>query len=80
MTRLDAKTAFYVGDSVEDLYMTRKAEKEMGVRILFIGVYGCSVQPQEMIRKFSDNNVALIIQSVNCLSRLIKSTDSRPAR
>ena len=28
MNYLDAKTAFYVGDSMEDLYMARKAEQE----------------------------------------------------
>jgi hypothetical protein len=79
MTSLGAKTAFYVGDSVEDLYMTRKAEKDMDAKILFIGVYGCSVQPQYIIRKFSENKVALIIESVNCLSRLIKNADIGPA-
>ena len=72
MTSLGAKTSLYVGDSVEDLYMTRKAEKDMDVKILFIGVYGCSVQPQDTIRKFRENNVALIIENVNCLSELIK--------
>jgi HAD superfamily phosphatase len=72
MTSLGAKTSLYVGDSVEDLYMTRKAEKDMDVKILFIGVYGCSVQPQDTIRKFRENNVALIIESVNCLPDLMK--------
>lgn len=72
MTSLGAKTSLYVGDSIEDLYMTRKAEKEMDVKILFVGVYGCSVQPQDTIRKFRENNVALIIENVNCLSELIK--------
>lgn len=72
MTSLGAKTSLYVGDSIEDLYMTRKAEKEMDVKILFIGVYGCSVQPQDTIRKFRENNVALIIESVNCLPDLMK--------
>ena len=72
MTSLGAKTSLYVGDSVEDLYMTRKAEKDMNVKILFVGVYGCSVQPQDTIRKFRENKVALITESVNCLPDLMK--------
>ena len=72
ITHFGAKTSFYVGDSVEDLYMTKRAEKDMNVRILFIGVYGCSVEPQDTIRKFSENNVDLIIENVNCLPELMK--------
>jgi HAD superfamily phosphatase len=80
MTSLGAKTSLYVGDSIEDLYMTRKAEKDMDVKILFVGVYGCSVQPQDTIRKFTENNVDLIIKSVNCLPDLMKiGTDHHPA-
>jgi HAD superfamily phosphatase len=80
MTSLGAKTSFYVGDSVEDLYMTRKAEKDMDVKILFIGVYGCSAQPQDTIRKLRENNVALIIENVNCLPDLMKiGTNHHPA-
>jgi HAD superfamily phosphatase len=77
MTSLGAKTSLYVGDSVEDLYMTRKAEKDMDIKILFIGVYGCSAQPQDTIRKFRENNVALIIESVNCLPDLMKIGSNR---
>jgi HAD superfamily phosphatase len=67
MKHLGAKTALYVGDSIEDLNMARKAETETDVKILFIGVYGCSVRPQEMIRKFKDNHADIIIKNVNCL-------------
>ncbi|MDW0274246.1 MAG: HAD-IA family hydrolase [Nitrososphaeraceae archaeon] len=67
MKHLGAKTALYVGDSIEDLNMARKAETETDVKILFIGVYGCSVRPQEMIRKFKDNHADFIIKNVNCL-------------
>jgi HAD superfamily phosphatase len=72
ITHFGAKTSFYVGDSVEDLYMIKKAEKDMNVKILFIGVYGCSVQPEDTIRKFNENNVAIIIENVNCLAELMK--------
>jgi HAD superfamily phosphatase len=67
MNSLDAKTAFFVGDSMEDLYMSRKAEHEGDLKIKFIGVYGSSVQPQEMIRKFKESHADMIIENVNCL-------------
>jgi HAD superfamily phosphatase len=67
MNSLDAKTAFFVGDSMEDLYMSRKAEQEGDLKIKFIGVYGSSVQPQEMIRKFKESHADMIIKNVNCL-------------
>jgi HAD superfamily phosphatase len=67
MKSLDAKTAIFVGDSMEDLYMTRKAEQEGDLKIKFIGVYGSSVQPQEMIRKFKESHADMIIKNVNCL-------------
>jgi HAD superfamily phosphatase len=67
MNSLDAKTAFFVGDSMEDLYMSRKAEQEGDLKIKFIGVYGSSVQPQQMIRKFKESHADMIIKNVNCL-------------
>ena len=67
MNSLDAKTAFYVGDSIEDLYMAKKAERDGDVKIIFVGVYGSSVQPQEMIRKFNEGHADMVIKNVNCL-------------
>jgi phosphoglycolate phosphatase-like HAD superfamily hydrolase len=67
MNSLDAKTAIFVGDSMEDLYMTRKAEQEGDLEIKFIGVYGSSVQPEEMIGKFKESCADMIIENVNCL-------------
>lgn len=74
MESLDVKTAVYIGDSVEDLFMARKAENQGNVKILFVGVYGCSVRPQETIRKFKDNHADMIIENVNCLCQLIERT------
>jgi len=75
MEYLGAKTALYAGDSIEDLYMTKKAEREADVKILFIGVYSCSVRPQEMIKKFKEAHADIIIKNVNCLSKLLYKKD-----
>lgn len=75
MNHFGAKTAFYVGDSIEDLYMARKAGIEADLKILFIGVYGCSVRPQETIKKFNEGHADIIIKNVNCLIQLIDKKD-----
>jgi hypothetical protein len=55
--------------------MTKKAEREADAKILFIGVYGCSVRPQEMINKFKEAHADVIIKSVDGLSKLLYKTD-----
>ena len=76
MNHFGAKTALYTGDSIEDFSMTKKAEREADVKILFIGVYGCSVRPQEMIKKFKEAHADIIIKNVNCLPKLLYQTDT----
>jgi HAD superfamily phosphatase len=71
-----AKTALYAGDSIEDLSMTKKAEREADAKILFIGIYGCSVRPQEMLNKFKEAHADIIIKNVDCLSKLLYKTDT----
>ncbi|MGB8778544.1 MAG: HAD-IA family hydrolase, partial [Nitrososphaeraceae archaeon] len=75
MNFLGAKTAFYVGDSIEDLYMAKKAERDADVKILFVGVYGCSVQPEETVRRFNEGHADIVIKNVNCLFQLVDNTD-----
>jgi hypothetical protein len=75
MDHFGAKTALYAGDSIEDLSMTKKAEREADAKILFIGVYGCSVRPQEMINKFKEAHADVIIKSVDGLPKLLYKTD-----
>jgi phosphoglycolate phosphatase-like HAD superfamily hydrolase len=64
-----------VGDSIEDLYMAKKAERDADVKILFVGVYGCSVQPEETVRRFNEGHAELVIKNVNCLSHLVDRRD-----
>jgi HAD superfamily phosphatase len=75
MNCLGAKTAFYVGDSIEDLYMAKQAERADEIKILFVGVYGCSVRPEETVRKFIDGHADIVIKNVNSLFQLVDNTD-----
>ncbi|MGH9989097.1 MAG: HAD family hydrolase, partial [Nitrososphaera sp.] len=71
MKVLGAKTAVYVGDSAEDLLMARRAEKETGAKIAFVGIYGNSSEPDKAIDKFKQERVEAIIRSVNQLPNII---------
>jgi HAD superfamily phosphatase len=75
MNYLGAKTAFYVGDSIEDLYMAKQAERADDIRILFVGVYGCSVRPEETAKRFNECHADIVTKNVNSLFRLLESTD-----
>jgi HAD superfamily phosphatase len=71
MKVMGARTAVYVGDSAEDLLMARRAEKEIGAKIAFVGVYGNSSEPDKTIDKFKQEGVEAIIRSVNQLPNII---------
>lgn len=73
MQVMGTRRAIYAGDSTEDLLMARRAEKELGVRITFVGIYGCSPQPSKTAAKFRQEGVVDIIKTVNQLPRVIKS-------
>ncbi|MDQ4101914.1 MAG: HAD-IA family hydrolase, partial [Thermoproteota archaeon] len=71
MKVMGAKTAIYVGDSAEDLLMARRAEKETGAEIAFVGVYGNNSEPDKVMDKFKQEGVEAIIKSVNQLPNII---------
>ena len=71
MKVMGARTAIYVGDSAEDLLMARRAEKEIGAKIAFIGVYGNSSEPYKTIDMFKQEGIEAIIRSVNQLPNII---------
>jgi hypothetical protein len=55
--------------------MAKKAEKDADVKILFVGVYGCSVRPEETVRRFNEGHADIVTKNVNSLFRLLDSTD-----
>jgi HAD superfamily phosphatase len=75
MKVMNAKTAVYAGDSAEDLLMARCAEKKLGVKIAFVGVYGNSPEPDKTIYKFKQESVKAIIKTVNQLPNIINKVN-----
>jgi phosphoglycolate phosphatase-like HAD superfamily hydrolase len=71
MDVMNARTAVYAGDSVEDLIMARRAEKEAGVKVAFVGIYGNSPQRTKTIAKFEREGVEEIIKGVSQLPNTI---------
>ncbi len=71
MKVMSARTAIYVGDSVEDLLMARRAEKETGAKFAFVGIYGNSSEPGKTVYKFKQEGVEAIMRSVNQLPNII---------
>jgi len=71
MEVMDAKSAVYAGDSAEDLMMARRAEKEAGVKIAFVGVYGNSPRPAVNIADFKKGGVEAMIKSAGQLPNTI---------
>jgi HAD superfamily phosphatase len=66
-----AKCAIFVGDSVEDMIMVRKAKEEMGLEIEFLGVYGSSAKPMETRKLLKQNGAAIVIRSVNQMPNIL---------
>lgn len=71
MEIMNAKTAVYAGDSAEDLLMARRAEKEAGMKIAFVGVYGNSPWPTNTIVNFKKGGVEAMIKNASQLPNTI---------
>lgn len=71
MEIMDAKSAVYWGDSAEDMMMARRAQKEEGFDIAFVGVYGLSPQPSKTLRQFREQGADAVTKSVNSLPLLL---------
>jgi HAD superfamily phosphatase len=71
MEVMNARSAVYAGDSAEDLLMARRAEKEAGMKIAFVGIYGNSPQPAKTVAQFRHEDVEAIAKSVDQLPNTI---------
>ncbi len=71
MEAMNAGSTIYAGDSAEDLLMARRAEKELGVKITFFGIYGNSPQPTKTVAMFKHQGVRAIAESVDQLPNTI---------
>jgi phosphoglycolate phosphatase-like HAD superfamily hydrolase len=77
MRVMDANTAICAGDSTEDLLMARRMEKETGVKIAFVGIYGCSKEPAGTVRQFRENGADAIIESINQLPYILNNVSAK---
>ena len=60
----------YVGDSMEDLIMAKKATKS-GCNTIFCGIIGTSQDPQEKLKLFERNNALLVLDSIHFLPKIL---------
>jgi HAD superfamily hydrolase (TIGR01548 family) len=74
INRLKSQYCVYVGDSMEDLIMAKKANK-MGKKVLFCGIYGTAQNPNSKKRFFEKNNVDIILESINLIPKALNLVD-----
>ena len=66
MKGLNSKNCLYVGDSMEDMILAKKAS-ELGFNATFCGIYGSSKLPEMKKKLFTENNIPLILETINQL-------------
>jgi len=66
MKGLNSKNCLYVGDSMEDMILAKRAS-ELGFNATFCGIYGSSKLPEMKKKFFTENNVPLILETINQL-------------
>ena len=64
MKGLDSKNCLYVGDSMEDMILAKKAS-ELGFQATFCGIYGSGKLPEMKKKLFAAQNVTLILETIN---------------
>ena len=71
MKTMNCRSAIYAADSIEDLLMAQRAEKEMSFKIAFFGIYGYTAQPRQTMHQLRKNGAAGIIRSINLLPNIL---------
>jgi len=70
MKGLNSKNCLYVGDSMEDMILAQKAS-ELGFNATFCGIYGSGKLPEMKKKLFAENNVPLILETINQLPDIL---------
>jgi HAD superfamily hydrolase (TIGR01549 family) len=70
MKGLNSKNCLYVGDSMEDMILAKKAS-ELDFQATFCGIYGSDKLPEAKKNMFVEKNVSLIIESINFLPKAL---------
>ena len=74
INHLKSQCCIYVGDSMEDLIMAKKASK-MGKKVLFCGIYGTAQNPNSKKKFFEKNNTDIILESINLIPKALNLVD-----
>ena len=67
---MKSNNSIYVGDSMEDLIMAKKAT-EQGYKTTFCGIIGTSKDPQKKLEMFEKNGALLVLESINLLPKVV---------
>lgn len=67
---MNSSHCIYVGDSMEDLIMAKKAS-EQGYKTKFCGIIGTSKNPEEKLELFEKNGASIVIESIDLLPKII---------
>ena len=70
ITGMNSKSCLYVGDSMEDFIMAKKATI-LGNNTTFCGIIGTSKNPDEKLQLFGENEATLVLDSINLLPKVL---------
>ena len=70
ITGMGCKNVIYVGDSMEDLMMAKKATK-LGHNTIFCGIIGTSKQPRKKLELFEQNGAQIILDSIHLIPNIL---------
>ena len=70
ITGMNSQSCLYVGDSMEDFLMAKKATV-LGHNTIFCGIIGTSKNPQEKLKLFEQNDAILVLDSINLLPKVL---------
>ena len=70
ITGMNSKSCLYVGDSMEDFIMAKKATI-LGNNTTFCGIIGTSKNPDEKLQLFGENEAILVLDSINLLPKVL---------
>jgi len=67
---MESHHSIFVGDSMEDLIMAKKAT-EQGYKTTFCGIIGTSKNPQKKLKLFEKNEALLVLESIDLLPTVL---------
>ena len=70
ITGMNSKSCLYVGDSMEDFIMAKKATI-LGNNAIFCGIIGTSKNPQEKLKLFEQNEAIVVLDSIDLLPKVL---------